>query len=146
MGRDNAMKRLLYTLAALATGLVLAVAPQAAQASDVSPATTCTGTYVVSHYGHDGVAICNFHVDQVDNGNGNIEYFVVGANYHIFHIWKGSNGWHDLNGISRSWDSGVWAYRDSATGNAYLTTIGTNSYVYCNDRIGGVWSGWYYCD
>jgi hypothetical protein len=137
----------------LALGLLAAPAPLAAATTsgdDAPPATVATvaGTLrgdvstlsscAITKYGYTGYRICEFDYSYIDRGNGNIEWFVVGTNYAIYHIWPGSGGWHSLGGRARTaTPNGAYAYLYG------VETIGTNNYWYCRDWP---WSsGWYQC-
>jgi hypothetical protein len=143
------MKRLVSVLGMLAIGVLLVVVPQAAQAAGNGPAAHSAASPMsscpVTRYNYTGYEVCEFYNgDSVNYGNGNIEYFVVGTNYQIYHIWKGSGGWHSLGGVARkATPNGVAVLSTNPT---VITTIGTNNYYYCNSRGTGTWSGWFYCD
>lgn len=69
-------------------------------------------TASVCHYtqcGYTGNVICGFSITSVNHGNGNIEYYAVGANYAIYHIWAYSSGWRSLGGQARTAaPNGAW--------------------------------------
>ena len=101
---------------------------------DASTSSACA----ITKYGYTGYRICEFDYSNIDRGNGNIEWFVVGANYAIYHIWPGSGGWKSLGGRARTaTPNGAYAYFYG------VQTIGTNHYWYCRDWPWG--SGWYRC-
>ncbi|MFG2987532.1 hypothetical protein ACGFYQ_41210 [Streptomyces sp. NPDC048258] len=92
----------------------------------------------VTAYGYTGYAICDFIYSTLDWGGGNLEYFVVGTDYAIWHAWKGSGGWHSLGGqASRATPNGAYTY-------AYgVSTYGTDGRPWCRDHP---WTkGWRLC-
>ncbi len=128
---------LVAILAALALLVAPATVAQASPPPDGAP-PVCD----VSEYGYAGKMLCGYGRDSVNWGNGNIEYFVIGTNYAIFHIWKGSGGWHSLGGqTSRTDHFGVRAWHSSdQTG---IETIGTDGA--CWDRFWPWTDGWDGC-
>jgi hypothetical protein len=151
--------RRLFGVVALATALFMTVAPAAGAAPAVNgstddtlqPAlvTTIAGTKradgssplsscAITLYGYTGYRICEFDYSYINWGNGNVEWFVVGTNYAIYHIWLNSGGWHSLGGqADRQTPNGAYAYLFG------VSTWGTNDLFYCRDWP---WSsGWYRC-
>lgn len=143
-------------IAVLALALFVAVASPAGAEStarqDVVPQATVTtvagadhgddastlSSCAITKYGYTGYRICEFDYSYIDRGNGHIEWFVVGTNYAIYHIWPGSGGWKSLGGRARTaTPNGAYAYLYG------VQTIGTNHYWYCRDWPWG--SGWYRC-
>lgn len=96
----------------------------------------------INRYGYDGYRICEFESWYLDWGGGNVEYFVVGTDYAIWHIWQGSGGWHSLGGqAQRQTPNG--AYTFSRGGIAGVWTWGTDGNPWCRNWP---WtSGWYRC-
>jgi hypothetical protein len=105
-----------------------------AAAGGASPQAACA----ITVYGYTGYRVCGFDYSSFDWGGGNVEYFVVGTNYAIFHIWLNSGGWKSLGGqADRAAPNGAYAYLYG------VETIGTDGYWWCRD-----WpysSGWYQC-
>ncbi|KAA2251200.1 hypothetical protein F0L68_37900 [Solihabitans fulvus] len=97
----------------------------------------------ITVYGYVGYTFCEFDYSTLDWGGGNVEYFVVGTDYEIFHAWKGSGGWKNLGGQARrSTPNGAYAF-NSPVG---VETIGTDNNWYCKYRGNGSWSGgWQRC-
>jgi len=65
--------------------------------------------------------------------NSNTEYFVIGMDWHIWHIWLGSAGWHLLGGNALQDTSNfteTYVHRDGAIG---VNVIGTDSDLWCQD-------------
>ena len=129
-------------LAGAETGTGHGVAPQVTvtnvSGSEPRDDTSTLSSCAITAYGYTGYRICEFDYSYIDRGNGNVEWFVVGTNYAIFHIWPGSGGWHSLGGQARTaTPNGAYAYLYG------VQTIGTNHYWYCRDWP---WSsGWYRC-
>lgn len=101
---------------------------------DVSPLSLCA----ITKYGYSGWRICEFTYSYIDRGNGNVEWFVVGSDYAIYHIWPGSGGWHSLGGRARTAaPNGAYTYLYG------VETIGTDNAWWCRDWP---WSsGWHRC-
>lgn len=108
--------------------------PGTDQDGDPSTLSSCA----VTVYGYTGYRICEFVWSYLPHPDGTIEYFVVGTNYAIFHIWPGSGGWHSLGGQARAaTPNGAYSYYYG------VSTVGTNNLLYCRDWP---WTfGWYTC-
>ncbi len=104
----------------------------------VVKATSAADACPVTAYGYTGYAICDFIYSTYDWGGGNLEYFVVGTDYQIWHAWKGSGGWHSLGGqASRATPNGAYAYAKG------VATYGTDRNLWCRDHP---WTnGWRRC-
>jgi hypothetical protein len=95
-------------------------------------------------YGYTGYRICEFAWFYVRHVNGSKEYFVVGTNYAVFHIWPGSGGWKSLGGKARrAIPNGTYPVTD--TGYYGVRTIGTDNWSWCRFNVRGSWSGWDTC-
>jgi opacity protein-like surface antigen len=104
-------------------------------AGDVFVQSACA----ITVYGYTGYRICEFDYFSYNWGGGNYEYFVVGTNYAIYHIWKGSGGWKSLGGqASRYAPNGT--YPTTPTG---VATYGTDENLWC--RAWPWTSGWHRC-
>lgn len=109
--------------------------PATVRTADASAAlTTCP----VEQYGYRGTAICEFGWNYMVHPSG-IEYFVIGTNFAVYHVWPGSGGWKSLGGRARAAEpNGV-----TVIGNRTIRIVGTNRALYCRDWP---WSsGWYRC-
>lgn len=94
--------------------------------ADGDPSTLSVCEVIV--YGYRGSRICEFTWSYLDHPSGKREYFVVGANYHIYHIWDGSGGWHSLGGRARAaTPNGAYSYHYG------VETYGTNNALYCRN-------------
>jgi hypothetical protein len=114
-----------------------AVKTPSASATSAVAAAACA----ITRYGYTGYEVCGYGHSALDWGGGNVETFVVGTNYEIYHIWKGSGGWKSLGGqSSRSNSYGAQVYNYPVNG---VATVGTNNLLYCRDWP---WSsGWFRC-
>lgn len=92
----------------------------------------------LTRYGYQGNTICGFSTAQIKHNNGTYEYFLVGTNYAIYHIWPGSGGWKSLGGKAYPVPpNGVYA-------SGYtIRTIGTDKKYYC--RTWPWTAGWRRC-
>jgi hypothetical protein len=81
-------------------------------------ATTLAGC-PITRYGYTGYRVCGFAYFDYTWSDGNVETFVVGTNYSIYHIWATSKGWQSLGGIASpnapngaypTVPLGVWTY------------------------------------
>lgn len=105
-----------------------------------SPNAACA----ITEYGYAGEYICGFNVLPVAH-DGLTEYFVVGTDYAIWHIWPGSGGWHSLGGKARkATPNGVYLEGIVSTDSWGIYTYGTDNHTWCNNW-GIPWSGWYSC-
>lgn len=108
-----------------------------AATKSVSPNSLCA----ITEYGYTGQRICGYDYTSFDWGGGNVEYFVIGGDYAIWHIWNGSGGWQSLGGTAGAFSSnGVYPI-SNVTG---VWTYGTDGNRWCNDW-GTPWSGWHLC-
>ncbi|MFE5325469.1 hypothetical protein ACFRCG_03485 [Embleya sp. NPDC056575] len=100
----------------------------------------------VEAYGHKGRTLCPSQAFAYDWGGGNIEYFVVGTNYAIYHIWKNSGGWKSLGGTSNRHTVVVRDAREKGKGLG-AWTIGTDGNCWWRPRGDhGEWPGsWRRC-
>jgi hypothetical protein len=157
------MRRVLRMLTAALVSVVFVLAGQAvAQAQSTQPDGAAGGgdkvIAVIKHagtdgpstnancgitrYGYSGVRICEFdYFDRVWS-SGNIETFVVGSNYAIWHIWAGSGGWRTLGGQAR-----VQTPNGALPSNVYLgvRTVGTDHFWWCRYWSATAWSPWQRC-
>lgn len=74
---------------------------EASSAETMSPMATASCACPITKYGYRGCRVCGFVYSSYNWGGGNVEWFVVGTNYAIWHIWKGSGGWRSLGGQAR---------------------------------------------
>lgn len=156
---SHATGRRLFGVAALVVALFIAVTPPTGatppnngslnSASQPASVTTIAGTEradsvtplsscAITLYGYTGYRICEFTYSNINWGNGNVEWFVVGTDYAIWHIWLNSGGWHSLGGqADRQTPNGAYSYLYG------VATWGTDDNFYCRDWP---WSrGWYRC-
>jgi len=149
----------LLGIAVLVIALCISVAPLAAATSadngstnSVQPSVSVTkiagteragsastlSSCAITLYGYTGYRICGFDYSYINWGNGNVEWFVVGTNYAIWHIWLNSGGWHSLGGqADRQTPNGAYTYLYG------VATWGTDDFLWCRDWP---WSsGWYRC-
>ncbi len=107
----------------------------------LSPDANCT---VPSPYGN-GETPCGYVYSWVTYSSGAQEWFAVGTDYHIYHIWQGSGGWRSLGGTAENTSgNGVWAVYDGDS-DVWIYTIGTNNEYYCSTRGIPNWSRWTVC-
>lgn len=127
---------------AVVHGQVVAVhQARAVKNQSVSASSNCT---VPSPYGN-GLTPCGDIYSWVTYSNGNQEWFAIGTDYHIYHIWAGSGGWHSLGGTAADYSgNGVWSHYVSDS-NVWIDTVGTNNAYYCDHRGIPNWSGWSIC-
>jgi hypothetical protein len=94
----------------------------------------------ITRHGYSGYYICGFRTDYWTwGGDGNIEYFVIGLDYAVWHTWPGAGGWHSLGGVAGQYDvNGVWALPTTR----YIRVIGTDNQWWCRYWSGGTWPGW----
>lgn len=120
-------------------GAVVAVhQARAVTKQSVSPASNCT---VPSPYG-TGLTPCGDVYSWVTYSNGSQEWFAIGTDYHIYHIWAGSNGWHSLGGTAANYSgNGAWSHYVNDN-NVWIYTVGTDNAYYCDYRGIPTWSGW----
>jgi hypothetical protein len=98
----------------------------AASKGSVSTAAACP----ITVYGYTGQRVCGYGYSYIDRGNGNVEWFVIGTNYAVYHIWPSSGGWKSLGGQSSRNDTwGAIAYLNPEG----VSTVGTNELLYCRD-------------
>jgi hypothetical protein len=129
-----------------ATGVVSTqVYPGAPSTDVVSAAADCY--VVIIRYGYTGHRVCNFDISTINWGGGNIETFVVGTDYSIWHIWLNSGGWHSLGGLASAFEPnganrwfsatqvGVWTFGVGFDANGNRTPC-------CN---AWPWTGWTPC-
>ena len=94
-------------------------------------------------YGYTGRVVCGYDITYINWGGGNLEYFVVGTDFSIWHIWLNSGGWHWLGGLASAFPpNGAYAYTGSWKG---VSTYGVDVYrsLWCFDWP---WTGgWYLC-
>ncbi|MFH8411019.1 hypothetical protein ACH4FX_40550 [Streptomyces sp. NPDC018019] len=96
----------------------------------------------IDAYGHRGYRVCGFAYFRYNWGGGNYEYFVVGTNYQIYHIWKGASGWKSLGGRART-ATPNGAYATDPVG---VATVGTDNNCWWRPRGNGSWpGGWRRC-
>ena len=123
------------TASAAGTGGPTAIAHPGVKGA--SPNAVCS----ISEYGYTGLTYCGFGATEFD-WSGGTEYFVVGTDYQVWHIWQGSGGWQPLGGKTTGSTPnngvhpisnvlGVWMY-------------GTDNRQWCDDW-GTPWSGWHLC-
>jgi hypothetical protein len=104
---------------------------------------TANSACAITVYGYTGYRVCEFAYSSLDWGGGNVEVFVVGTDYAIYHIWNGSGGWHSLGGMARNTTpNGAYAFNSPSIG---VETIGTDNNWYCNYWGSASWSGWQRC-
>jgi hypothetical protein len=110
-------------------------------AGNTSPQSVCLEK--LSPYGYDGWRVCDFDWFANVYSDGNIEYFVVGSDFAIWHIWRNSGGWKSLGGHAKeTLPNGVYEY-DAASGFG-ITTIGANDGKWwCRDWPWNL--DWYAC-
>jgi hypothetical protein len=115
--------------------------PPAAGKTAAAAADSCP----VTEYGYTGQRLCAYGWTYLDRGNGNLEYFVIGTNYAVYHIWKGASGWKSLGGqTSRTIVYGAVAYAYTDGSGSGVSTYGTNNLQYCRDWP---WTAdWYRCE
>ncbi|WP_213455507.1 hypothetical protein [Rhizomonospora bruguierae] len=116
-------------------------APAAAPDGDVTILSKCA----VTEYGYTGYRICEFDWLAVYKSNGSVEYFVVGTNYAIFHIWPGSGGWKSLGGKASSWAPNGVYYLTVSGGDYGVWTYGTDERPWCTINASGRWTSWFSC-
>jgi hypothetical protein len=95
-------------------------------------------------YGYVGRYICEYAVTSIDWGGGNKEYFVVGTDFSIWHIWLNSGGWHSLGGLASAFEpNGAFAFARSTPSGVKVGvwTYGTDRAKWCRDWP---WTGWWY--
>lgn len=147
---------------ALAAAIVLPLAPAGAQASEpeasigtVNPSSleqlaplsgepSTQAACIFTAYGYTGRVPCEFRVDAWTTPGGEVEYFMVGTDYAMWHIWPGSGGWKSLGGRARAaTPNGAYVYFYPRDG---VQMIGTDNQWWCLDYNGGTWRpGWYRC-
>lgn len=96
----------------------------------------------IYRYGYLGYRVCEFAYFDRYWSDGNVETFVIGTNYAVYHIWASSGGWKSLGGRART-----------ATPNgAYpslvylgVRTIGTDNYWWCRYWTASAWTPWQRC-
>ncbi|MXM65881.1 hypothetical protein GR925_21115 [Streptomyces sp. HUCO-GS316] len=143
------------TLAAVFLGSLASMAPASAAAEGVPAQRTApvsiekfegskpadgasaSASCAIDAYGHRGYRVCGFDYFRYNWGGGNYEYFVVGTNYRIYHIWKGAGGWKSLGGVARS-AAPNGTYATDPTG---VATIGTDNRCWWRPRGNGSWPG-----
>ncbi len=104
----------------------------------LSPNANCT---VPSPYGN-GETPCGDVYSWVTYSNGSQEWFAVGTDYHIYHIWAGSGGWQSLGGTAANYaGNGVWAHYGGDS-DVWIYTTGTDNAYWCNMRGIPHWTGW----
>ncbi|MEN3613148.1 hypothetical protein AAH979_26795 [Plantactinospora sp. ZYX-F-223] len=115
-------------------------------ARDASPdgGATTLSSCATTVYGYTGYRICEFEWFYVTHSNGSNEYFVIGTNYAVFHIWPGSGGWKSLGGKARK-ATPNGAYFVTDTGYYGVRTIGTDNWSWCRFNLHGSWSSWDTC-
>lgn len=119
-------------------------AGSAAQDSSPDGDMTTLSSCATTVYGYTGYRICEFEWFYVTHANGSNEYFVIGTNYAVFHIWPGSGGWKSLGGKARkATPNGTYFVTD--TGYYGVRTIGTDNWSWCRFNIYGTWSSWATC-
>lgn len=141
------MRRILAAAALIAASISPIASPMAQAATNAASAPAdadSASSCAVSEYGYTGYRICGFVPSQVKYSNGDIEYFVVGTNYAVFHIWRGASGWKSLGGVARpTTPNGAYSF----TSPVGVATIGTDNRYWCRYRGDGSWSGgWSLCD
>lgn len=162
-GRRHA--RMAASVAALAAGLLGAAGLSPASAATTSPTASATAqagsvitypgqsaagtvsalatapcTTPITVYGYTGRRVCGFDYSAYSRGGSNLEWFVVGGDYAIWHIWPGSGGWRSLGGVARSAaPNGAYATR-SPVG---VKTRGTDNAWWCRSWPYGASQGWY---
>ncbi|MGW8377926.1 hypothetical protein [Streptomyces sp. ODS28] len=93
-------------------------------------------------YGYTGRRICEFQYFRYDWGDGNLEYFVVGTNYSVWHIWKGADGWKNLGGTART-EEPNGTYDTDPPG---VATVSPGHNCWWRPWDGGSWPGtWRLC-
>ncbi|MFE0170803.1 hypothetical protein ACFWZ2_00680 [Streptomyces sp. NPDC059002] len=99
----------------------------------------------IEAYGHKGWTFCDTPGFAYNWGGGNIEYFVVGTNYAVYHIWKGASDWKSLGGKVSSTRIGVWDAQD-VVGQVGAAVYGTDNRCWWRPRGNGSWPGtWRRC-
>jgi hypothetical protein len=130
------------TTAAPAVSVQDALATLRTKSADVSAQalTKCA----IKRHNHTGYRICEMSWDYYDWGRGNVETFVVGTNFQIYHIWKGASGWKSLGGKAlAAAGNGVGVFTSPRFG---VVTIGTDGNGWCRYRGNGNWAGgWKRC-
>lgn len=127
---------------ASAGGAVISVhQTRAVQNQSLSPNANCT---VPSPYGN-GQTPCGYVYSWVTYSNGAQEWFAVGTDFHIYHIWSASSGWRSLGGTAENTaGNGVWAHYGGDS-DVWIDTIGTDNAYWCDTRGIPNWSGWKIC-
>lgn len=141
------------TLAAAAIALAGQSAAQAAPAAEPdrvvavvehngTEGASVNAACAITRYGHTGYRVCGFAYFDRYWSSGNVETFVVGTNYAIYHIWSTSNGWRGLGGRART-QTPNGAYPS----NVFLgvRTIGTDHRYWCRYWSSSGWTGWQRC-
>lgn len=150
-------------LAALAIGAVmLSGVPAVAGASSTSTDSEITLTPVeadpetgvvsspdyrvcrITAYGKTGYTYCDMQPARYNWGRGNIEHFVIGTKFDIYHIWDGAPKWKSLGGEAFHAPNTWLDVTDSP--NFRVMTLGLDMNWWCRFRNGGSWSGgWSRC-
>jgi hypothetical protein len=97
-----------------------------------------------TYAGYPGRMVCGYGYSALDWGGGNVEWFVVGTDFSIWHIWLNSGGWHSLGGLASAFaPNGAYPWvSDTEVG---VWTIGAESQrrPWCN---AWPWTrGWQLC-
>jgi hypothetical protein len=123
------------------------VYPGAPSAGVAAAVAACPYYYEITRYGYTGHMVCNYGIGTINWGGGNIETFVVGTDYRIWHIWLNSGGWHSLGGLASAFEPNG-AYRWFSATQVGVWTYGTNRdangnrVAWCN---AWPWTGWTPC-
>ncbi|MFD9904095.1 hypothetical protein [Streptomyces sp. NPDC059063] len=100
------------------------------------------GVCPITIHGYKGKVICDTPGVKWTWGNGVTEYFFVGADYAIWHVWNNSGGWKSLGGQAHKRNTGVW----NATGATGVSTVGLDGKCWWRPRGNGSWPGtWRHC-
>lgn len=97
-------------------------------------------------FGYTGWGYCETFVSRVTYGDGAQEWFMIGLDWRIWHVWAGAGGWKSLGGWAyHAIGNGVWI-RQGPPSPVIIRTIGLDGYGWCRNRYGGGWGGsWYAC-
>jgi hypothetical protein len=121
-----------------------AAAGSASPDAQADGGATTLSSCATTAYGYTGYRICEFVWFVVEHRNGSEEWFVIGTNYAVWHIWPGSGGWKSLGGTARrATPNGTYFVTD--TGFYGVRTIGTDNWSWCRFNIYGAWSSWDTC-
>jgi hypothetical protein len=99
----------------------------------------------ITRYGYTGRYVCSHGYRYIDRGGGNEEWFVVGTDFSIWHIWLNSGGWHSLGGLASAFTPNGAYLWFSANGTMGVWTIGAEPERRAWCRAWPWTSGWQLC-